>query len=182
MSQFVNSYTINPWPLIVMSTSFIILGFLGVVSVIPATAGIFPEKDRGWVTIGKNVALFSLSVTTIYFVWFLATMSERINLFQLGHTISNPHAPMNWIGWFAFGGMGLWVAVVGILVLLRGVLPKGFAAVCAIKTLGFWLILTGIVLGNIIIAEVGAVIGGIIGGASYHAWLGVALLRKASKL
>ena len=87
---------------------------------------------------------------------------------------------MNWIGWFAFGGMGLWVAVVGILVWIRRVLPRGFAAVCAIKTIGFWIILLGIVIDDFMTAKTGAVIGGLIGGTLYHTWLGIALWRKSS--
>lgn len=171
MDQFTKSYTANPLPLIAMSFLFVVLGLLGFLSVAPATAAMFSDRNKLWATIGKSIALLCLSVITIYFIWFLATLPDI--------SLNNLHTPMNWIGWFAFGGMGLWVAIVGILVWVSGVLPRGFVLVCAIKTLGFWIILAGIIFDSIIIAKVGAVIGGLIGGPLYHTWLGMALLRKS---
>jgi len=171
IDQFVKSYTANPLPLIIMSLSFIVLGLLGLLSVAPATAAMLSGKDKLWATIGKSIALLCLSAMIVYFIWFLVTL-PNISLNSL-------HTPMNWIGWFTFGGMGLWVAIVGILVWVSGVLPRGFVVVCVIKTLGFWLILTGIIFNSIMIAKIGAVIGGLIGGPLYHAWLGIAFLRKS---
>ena len=88
MDQFVISYSVNPLPLIIVCLSFIVLGLLGLASVVPATVAIFSKKDSGWITIGKNIALLCLSVTTVYFVWFLATISERVTLYQSGDIVT----------------------------------------------------------------------------------------------
>ncbi len=177
MAQFSAAYSGNALPTIVMSLSFVFLGLLGLGAVVPATASLFPEKDMGWITFGKNIAMLSLSAITIYFTWFLATLHERVALFRAGGFSLNPHAPMNWIGWFAFGGMGLWVVIVGMLVWVRGVLPKGFVFVCAVKAIGFWVILAETLLDSYSIAKTGAVAGGLIGGTLYHLWLGIALWK-----
>jgi hypothetical protein len=171
MDQFVKSYAVNPLPLIVMSLSFIILGLLGFIFVAPATIAMFPDKNK-WLVLGKYIAQICLMATTLYFIWFL-TVLPSIPLNAL-------HAPLNWIGWFTFGGMGLFVAIVGIQVWISGVLSKGFVAICAIKTLGFWIILFGIIFSDFTVAKIGAVIGGLIGGVIYHTWLGIALLHKSN--
>lgn len=171
MAQFIKSYTADPLPLTVMSLSFTILGLLGFFSVAPATAAMFSNKYKVWVFIGKHIALLCLLLTSVYFIWFLAVIPNI--------PLNSLHTPMNWIGWFTFGGMGLWVVIVGILVWVSGILPRGFAVVCAIKTFGFWLILAGIIFDSFSTAKVGAVIGGLFGGPIYHIWLSSAFFRKS---
>lgn len=175
MAQLVSSFSLNSLPLTVMSLSFVFLGFLGVVAVVPATAAMLGNKDDGWIVFGRNVALLCLSVITVYYVWFLSFLSGLSDLTILS---ANPHAPMNWVSWFMFGGMGLWVVVVGSLSWKRKLMPRGFVAFCAIKTIGFWVILAGVIFGNILVCKVGAVLGGLIGGFAYHTWLGINLIKR----
>lgn len=180
MMQFVASYADNRLPLMVMAISFIFLGILGLVAVVPATSAFCGDDNGGWISVGRITASLCLSVITVYFTWFLGTMHERIALFNAGFPEANPHAPMNWVAWFAFGGMGIWVTIVGTQVWLNGALPKGFSAVCAVKALGFWVVLAGVLFDSYATARAGAVIGGLIGGTAYHFWLGTALVKKAT--
>jgi hypothetical protein len=155
--------------LFVVSVSFIFLGLLGLIFVAPATARLFSnKKNNAWINIGKYIALLSLFVTTIYFIWFLFTIPN----------ISLLNSPIKMTGWFIFGGMGVWVWIVGIINWRGRVISRWFSVVCAIKAIGFWIILLGIVLGDIALAKTGAIVGGLIGGTLYHAWLGIALLMK----
>jgi len=169
--QFAISSSINPFPLVIVSIIFIILGLLGLLFVAPATMAMFRGKNTVLVSLGKCISSICLLATTSYYVWLL-TVLPNISLNTL-------HTPLNWIGYFTFGGMGLFVAIVGVLVWISGIMPKGFVLVCAVKTLGFWTILLGIILSNFTIAIIGAVVGGLVGGVTYHTWLGIALLRKS---
>jgi len=62
------------------------------------------------------------------------------------------------------------------------VLGEAFAAACAIKTGGFWIALAGVVGSDIALAKVGMVVGVLIGGPLYHAWLSLIMLRLAKGL
>lgn len=184
MDKFSVSYSTNPVPLTVMSLALILLGLLGFIAVVPATAALFEEENKGWVTLGKNIALLSLAIIVVYYTWFLATTPARVALYSAGDAVTraaiavnDPQVPFNWVSWFMFGGMGLWVAVVAALVFANGTLPRGFGVVCLIKTCGFWTTLAGIGSGQIPIIEAGAIIGGLIGGPIYHIWIGTVLWR-----
>lgn len=184
MDKFAASYPTNPVPLTIMCLALIVLGLLGFIAVVPATAALFEEENNGWVTFGKNIALLSLAVIVVYYTWFLATTPATVALYNTGDavtktaiTVNDPKVPFNWVSWFMFGGMGLWVAVIGALIFAKGTLPRGFGVVCLIKTCGFWIALAGITLGQFSIVETGAIIGGLVGGPIYHIWIGTALLR-----
>jgi len=160
------------------------LGLLGFIAVVPATAALFEEENNGWVTSGKNIALLSAAVIVVYYTWFLATMPATVALYNSGDavtkasiTVNDPKVPFNWVSWFMFGGMGLWVAVIGALVYKKRTLPGGFGVVCIIKTCGFWITLAGITLGQFSIVQIGAILGGLIGGPIYHIWIGIVLRR-----
>lgn len=188
-AKFVESYSAHPGPFTVMCFSFIALSVLGFTSVVPATATLFREQDKGWVTFGKHIALLSLAVITAYYIWFLATTPGRIALYNTGDammkaalTAHDPSVPVNWVAWFMFGGMGFWVAVVGTLVYLNKTpfLSRGFCVACLMKAGGFWIALAGIVLGNASLITFGAITGGLIGAPLYHVWIGLAM-RSAAK-
>jgi hypothetical protein len=179
MDQFAHSYNQNPYYFITMSLSFILLGLLGFIAVAPATAKILSVKHKGLATIGKYIALLCLSITTIYFTWLLTTTDKEVAMYLHGDEITkkvlsilHPHAPFNWIAWFTFGGMGVWVFIVGWLNYDNKTMPKGFAFACVAKVCGFWLILLGIVTQIWLLILIGAVIGGLIGGPLYHLILG----------
>jgi hypothetical protein len=185
MGRFTPSFAERPEPLVLLCVSFIALSVLGIISVVPATAQLLSERSDAWMVAGRNVAYLSLSVTAIYFVWFLWGVPARVAAFQSGDAavrsvldLYNPHAPMDWVVWFTFGGMGLWVAIVGVLGRRTGVLPRKFAWVCALKAGGFWIVVAGTLLGSFEIGAAGAVIGGLFGGVSYHVWLGKVLLNS----
>ena len=185
MEIFMTSYSINPWPVIIMCLSFIFLGLLGFIAVAPATAVFFEEQENGWLTIGKHLGMLCLAVITVYYIWFLSIMPAKSALYNSSGsvtksiiaTVYNPQEPSNWISWFMFGGMGLWVAAVGAAAYQNRVLSKGFVVVCAVKTGGFWIAHVGIILGQAPLAITGAIVGGLFGGPVYHAWLGIAMRR-----
>ncbi len=188
-ADFAAFYSANPAPITMLGLSLIALGVLGITSVVPATAALLGEVHSSWVTLGKNIAFLSLGVIVVYYTWFLSSVSGYVEAYNSGDAVvkvvvstSDPHVPLNWVGWFIFGGMGLWVAVVGTIVFLTGVLHRGFIIACAIKTGGFWIALAGIALHHIPLAMLGTVIGALIGGTLYHLWLGIALLQKATRL
>lgn len=189
IDKFVVSYSANPEPLTILCFSIISLSVLGLISVVPATATLFKEEDRGWVTLGKQIALLSLSVIVAYYTWFLATTPARIALYSAGDamikaaiTANDPSVPVNWVAWFMFGGMGFWVAVVGTLVYLKKTpfLSRGFCVACLMKAGGFWIALAGIAFGNVSLITIGAITGGLIGAPLYHVWIGIGM-RSAAK-
>jgi len=176
----------NPWPLRVMSAAMVLCGLLGLGAVVPATVALFPQERTGWPAFGRNVAVLCLSVTIVYYTWLLFALPERAALSQARDAMSTcvlaastPAVPLSWVACFTFGGMGIWVVIVAVLARRRAVLPRGFTVVCAIKTLGFWTILAGILSGNLVVTQVGAVVGGLIGGPLYHVWIGVVMRRHA---
>lgn len=186
MDRFAVSYAANPIPLTIMCLAFIILGLLGFIVVVPATAALFEEENNGWVTLGKNIALLSTAVIAVYYIWFIITTPERVLLYNTGDAVTkaiiavnDPQVPFNWVSWFLLGGMGLWVAVIAAQVFMKGIFPRGFGIACIIKTCGLWISLAGIVLGEMSIIKIGAIIGSLIGGPIYHIWIGIFLLHKA---
>lgn len=184
--EFAAFYSTTPAPFVIMSLALIALGLLGLTAVVPATAALLVERRNAWVTVGKNIAFVSLAVIVVYYTWFLSTMGPFVAAYQAAPpelkeaiAVHDPHAPANWVAWFIFGGMGLWVVIVGVAGWLRGSVPRGFAVACAIKTSGFWIALAGVVCDNIPLVQAGVVVGVLIGGPLYHAWLGVVMLRIA---
>jgi len=185
-AEFVAFYSATPAPVVILGLALIALGILGLTAVVPATAALLEERLSAWVTLGKNVAYLSLAVIVVYYTWFLSTIPSFVAAYEAAPpgikdaiAINDPHVPANWVAWFIFGGMGLWVVVVGVIGRLRGSLPRGFPVACAIKTGGFWVALLGVESGNIALAQVGVVAGVLIGGPLYHAWLGLVMLRLA---
>jgi hypothetical protein len=188
-ADFAAFYSANPAPITILGLSLVALAVLGLTSVVPATAALLGEVHSGWVTLGRNIAFLSLGVIMVYYTWFLSSVSGYVEAYNSGDRVvqaiistTDPHVPLNWVGWFIFGGMGLWVAVVGSIVFRTGVLHRRFVLTCVIKTGGFWIALAGITLHHIPLAMVGTVIGALIGGTLYHLWLGIALLQKAARL
>ncbi len=186
---FVASYAANPAPFTVLALALIALGILGLTAVVPATAALLDEPRHGWVTVGKNVALLSLAVIVVYYTWFLVTIASFVDAYRLAApdirpaiAFGDPGVPANWVTWFIFGGMGLWVVVVAATGHRRGVLPRGYPWVCAIKTAGFGLALAGVVAHNLPVAQVGVVVGVLVGGPLYHGWLGTHMLKISRKL
>lgn len=183
-SSFVAFYSASPAPYTILGLALIVLGVLGFTGVVPATAALLDEPRNGWVTFGKSVALLSLAVIVVYYTWFLSTMPAFVSAYlaapaSLGPALalSDPHAPANWVAWFIFGGMGLWVVVVGVVGRRQGSLPRGYGWACAIKTVGFWIALAGVISQILPLAKAGVAIGVLVGGPLYHAWLGVHMLR-----
>lgn len=183
-AAFAAFYNAMPAPFIVLSLALITLGVLGLTAVVPATAALLDEKQSAWITIGKNIAFLSLAVIVVYYTWFLSTVGSLAAAYataapelRAAIAVDDPHAPANWVTWFIFGGMGFWVVIVGAAGWIGGALPKSFAIACAIKTGGFWVALAGIVLGDMMLAQVGVVLGVLVGGPLYHAWLGLLMLR-----
>lgn len=180
-------FLVNPWPLRVMSAAMVVCCLLGLGAVVPATIGLFEEDRTGWLAFGRNVAVLCLSVSIVYYTWLLLALPARAELSRAGDAASalvlaasTPAVPLGWPACFTFGGMGLWVVIVAIVGHRRAVLPRGFAVVCAVKTLGFWIILAGILAGELAVTRVGAVLGGLIGGPLYHLWIGWIMRRRAS--
>jgi hypothetical protein len=187
--EFASVYAESPAPFVILGLALVSLGLLGLTAVVPATAALLDEGFSGWVTVGKNIALLSLAVIVVYYTWFLSTIASFVAAYAAAPAelkgavaLNDPHAPANWVAWFIFGGMGLWVVIVGAIGWLGRSLPRAFAAACAIKTGGFWIALAGVVGSNIALAKVGMVVGVLIGGPLYHAWLGLILLRLAKGL
>ena len=185
-SQVAAGFLANPWPLGVMSAAMVLCCLLGLGAVVPATVALFPEERTGWLVFGRNLAVLCLSVTVVYYTWLLFALPERAALSRAGDAASAyllaasaPAVPLGWVASFTFGGMGLWVVIVGVLARRRAVLPRGFAVVCAIKALGFWTILAGILSGKLLVTQVGAAVGGLVGGPLYHVWIGVVMRRRA---
>jgi MFS family permease len=158
-TNFVMNYslTIICWSLVFLA----LLGFI----VAPMTASLFDKKYKVLANLGKLIALLSLFVMVSYYMIILLGKPSNINLLP------------NLVGWFMFGGMGLWVVIVAILTLITSNLPKRFSVICTIKTIGFWIILIGLILNQISLIKIGAIIGGLIGGVIYHIWLGAIFLR-----
>jgi hypothetical protein len=185
MDIFMASYSANPWPVTVMSISFILLGLLGFACVAPATGVLLGEETDGLLKTGRHTGMLCLAVVTAYYVWFLATLPGRAAAFQsldppakaLAASLSGPFEPAASISWFMFFGMGLWVAAVGIAAYGSGRISRRFSLVCAVKAGGFWLAHVGIIAGSAPVAITGAVIGGLIGGPVYHLWLGIVMRR-----
>jgi hypothetical protein len=185
---FAAFYAAHPAPFTVLALALIALGILGFTGVVPATAALLDEARSGWITFGKQVALLSLAVIVVYYTWFLSTIPSFVAAYQAAPpelraaiAVNDPHVPANWMTWFLFGGMGLWVVVVGVSG-RRGALPRGYGWACAIKTAGFWIALAGVLADRIPIAQIGVVVGVLVGGPLYHAWLGIEMLRVSKKL
>ncbi|HWR77856.1 MAG TPA: hypothetical protein VN283_11705 [Thiobacillus sp.] len=185
-TEFATFFAATPAPFVILSLALVALGLLGLTAVVPATAALLEERHNAWVTVGKNIAFLSLAVIVVYYAWFLSTIGAFVSAYQVATpelrsaiAVNDPRAPANWVAWFIFGGMGLWVVVVGAVGWTRGSLPRGFAVACAIKTGGFWIALAGIVSDWITLAQVGVVVGVLIGGPLYHTWLGLIMLRIA---
>jgi hypothetical protein len=181
---FTAFYAAHPAPFIVLALALIALGILGFTAVVPATAALLGEPRSGWVTFGKSVASLSLAVIVVYYTWFLSTISSFVAAYRMAPphlkaaiAVNDPHVPANWVTWFIFGGMGLWVVVVGLTGRRGRTLPRGFGWACAIKTAGFWIALAGVLADRIVVAQVGVVLGVLVGGPLYHAWLGIEMLR-----
>jgi hypothetical protein len=183
---FAAFYAAHPTPFTVLALALIALGILGFTGVVPATAALLDEPRSGWITFGKNVALLSLAVIVVYYTWFLAMVPSFVADYRAASpdlqpaiAVNDPHVPANWVTWFIFGGMGLWVVVVGATGHRGRMLPRGFGWACVIKTTGFWIALAGVQGGSILLAQVGVVVGVLVGGPLYHAWLGIEMLRVA---
>jgi hypothetical protein len=186
--SFAAFYSAHPAPFTVLALALIALGTLGFTAVVPATAVLLDEPRSGWVTVGKSIALLSLAVIVVYYTWFLATIPSFVAAYRAAPrdlraaiAVSDPRVPANWVTWFIFGGMGLWVVVVGVIGRLQGAVPRGFGWACAIKTTGFWIALAGILCRAMAVAKVGVVVGVLVGGPLYHAWLGIHMLRIAKE-
>jgi len=189
MDGFVATYAATPAPFTILSLALIALGILGITAVVPATASLLNEQTNGWVTVGKNIALLSLAVIVVYYTWFLWTIPSLVAAYQVAPptikaaiTVVDPHVPANWVTWFIFGGMGLWVVIVGVIGHRQRTLPHSYEWACAIKTTGFLLALAGVLTNVFVVAKVGVVMGVLIGGPVYHAWLGVHMLQIARRL
>jgi len=187
--KFVAFYSSTPAPFTTLALALVVLGILGFTGVVPATAALLDEPQNSWVTFGKNIALLSLGVIVVYYTWFMWMAPTFVATYQAASpeiksaiAVNDPHVPANWVTWFMFGGMGLWVAVVGVMGHLQRSLPRGYGWACAIKTAGFWIALAG-VLGNVIpVAQVGVFFGVLIGGPLYHTWLGIYMLQISRRL
>ncbi len=173
LALFAIPYSQNQIYSVTLFSSFICLAFIGFMTVAPATALLFSEV-ADWAMMGKNLALLCLSVTMIYFSWLLVHYTNQ----QIPQ-ILDQLTIFRWIGWFTFGGLGLWVAIVGWLAFITKKLPRSFILPCLIKVLGFWIILIGIFKGSITIAQVGVLMGALIGGPWYHGMLGYYLWKDA---
>jgi hypothetical protein len=173
-------YQRSPVPLTVLSLSLVGLAVLGIGAVVPVTGELIGVARRGWALFGRNVALLCLTVVCAYYAWYLWALPR---LAADGAAATNPQAPTNWVVWFMFGGMGLWVAVVGVVgVFVERTLPKGFVAPCLVKTVGFWLVVAGVSVDNLSLAILGVLIGALVGGTAYHLWLAALLWLKAAVL
>jgi len=186
---FAALYATHPAPFTVLALALIVLGILGFTGVVPATAALLDDPRSGWVALGEGVAQLSLAATVVYYTWFLSTIPSFVAAYQaappdlrVAMALNDPHVPANWMTWFIFGGMGLWVVVVGLTGRVRRALPRGFGWACAIKTTGFWLALAGVVGQSIPLTQLGVVVGVLLGGPLYHAWLGSEMLRVARGL
>jgi hypothetical protein len=183
-AAFVAFHAAHPAPLFVLGFSLLALSVLGLGAVVPATGALLDDATTAWVAFGRNVALLSLGVIAAYYTWFLCTLPDFVSAYQSGDAaartalrIADPKVPMNWVGWFMFGGMGFWVAIVATASRLKKRLPRAFVVACALKTGGFFVALAGIVLHDVPVAIAGTAVGALVGGTFYHAWLGIELLR-----
>lgn len=185
--KFIASYSANPLPLTAICLLLVIAGLLAFGSVVPSTAALFEEKNEGLTKLGKYIGQLSVAVTAIGFSAFLLITRAIVESYSTGGAdtkaiiaaIWNPLLFFKWISLFAFGTLGLWVAIVGILVFTKGVLPKSYVIICALKSGGFWICLAGFMLENILMLKIGALIGILIGGSFYHFWQGIFLWRMA---
>ncbi len=188
--KFITSYSANPVPLTAVCLLLFIGGLLAFGSVVESTADLFEEKNESLTRLGKNIGKLSVAVTSIGFSAFLLTTYAVTESYTAGSAatkmiitaIWNPILFFKWISLFAFGTLGLWVAIVGILVFTKGVLPKNYVIICVLKSGGFWICLAGFMLENILMLKIGAVIGILIGGSLYHIWQGIFLGRLAKSL
>ncbi len=185
-ADFVLFHAAHPVPLTVLGISLLALSVLGLGAVVPATGAFLEDTTTAWVAFGRNVALLSLGVIAAYYTWFLCELPSFVAAYQTGGEITrgaleavDPKVPLNWVGWFMFGGMGFWVTIVAVASQQKRRMPRGFILACALETGGFFAALAGITLHSVPIAIAGTAIGALVGGTFYHAWLGVELLRIA---
>ncbi len=185
--KFITSYSANPVPLTAICLLLVIAGLLAFGSVVPSTAALFEEKNEGLTKLGKYIGQLSVAVTSVGFSAFLIITRALVESYNTGDAatkaiitaIWNPMLFFKWVSLFTFGTLGLWVVIVGILVFTKGVLPKSYVIICALKSGGFWICLAGVMLENILMLKIGAVIGILIGGSLYHLWQGIFLWRMA---
>ena len=185
--KFITSYSANPLPLTAVCLLLILGGLVAFGSVVESTADLFEEKNEGLTRFGKNIGKLSVAVTSIGFSAFLLTTIAMVESYNIEGAatksiitaIWNPLLFFKWISLFAFGTLGLWVVIVGLLVFTKGVLPKSYVIICALKSGGFWICLAGFMLENILMLKIGAVIGILIGGSIYHFWQGIFLRHLA---
>jgi len=179
------------WPTLAqnstMNTLFHWASALVAVFAIAAVAAISEAvrpANEGWVRWTSGLAYLgyavmatshfrSLAVYRTVAAWYVASdASVQAGIGTLGYLLFD----LDPQGWLGFGGVGLWLLVVNLLALRRGIWPKTLAYVgIAFAILG-WLVVAGIVLEIPLLLAIAAGLGLIVA-PIWFIWMGLRLRR-----
>ena len=95
---------------------------------------------------------------------------------------SKPLIDVDLLGWLRYATVGLWILVVCVLTLRRGMFPRGTAYVGIVAVILYWfgavIVYNVALIGNFELVKILCALGGAVATPAWFIWMGVSLLRR----
>lgn len=185
-TQLLPSFAQNPAPLMLQFWVFAVGSLLAFAAVL-AISETVRSTSEGWVRWTSNLAILGFAVTAIDFFRALSLQPARAAAFVAGDAATktviastNNLISLDPQGWLGFGGVGLWVLIVSLLVLRGRALPRNLGYVGIAVAVLYWVVVAGLVYQRETLVAIAAGAGGIIAAPVWYIWMGLELRRAAS--
>lgn len=153
------------------------LGALCALVAVPAISEHVSSTGAGWMRWASNLALLGFAVTAVNNLQLLAVIPNRAATFAVGDEFTRKaivysQFTLDPYGWLGFGAVGIWVLVVNGLALRSTTLPTPLAYLGIALGLIYWLGALSGIIGQPIIGELAAGLGGALLAPLWYIWVG----------
>ena len=180
---FFRSFAADPLPSMLQYTVAALGAVLGL-AVVPAISGIVRARSTDLVRWASALAYLGFAAVLFDSVRFLTYQPARAALFAAGDAtvqttvlVSDPLLYLDAQGWFGFGGVGLWVAIISFLAWREGRFGHPLACLGMAVAAAYWIVVAGFVTTNELLFTAAAVAGSVVG-PIWFVWLGLRLLSQ----
>jgi len=154
---------------------------------VPAISGLVRRSHEELVRWMATLAYIGFGAVLLDSVRFLAFEPARAALFAAEPPLraailaNDSLLYLDAQGWFGFGGVGLWILAVSLLLLRDRLVSRILAYVGLCVALAYWLVVVGFVLQSDLIFQIAAGAGGIVVGPLWYTWLGLILRKRVRR-
>lgn len=181
--EFWQAVAQDPMMEIIFHAGLALCGIFGL-AVVPAISQLVRGGNEGWMQWTSKLAYLGFAVGAVEHFRALtlvprwaAAFVDNDTTYQTAIVATHLTAELDPDGWLSFGGVGLWILGVNLLVLRQAKLPKALALVGIAVTILYWFVLAGVLLKISLLISIAAGLGGMIVMPLWYIWIGQLLRR-----